>query len=496
MIEKKEKDLLDKMKNQLKDIVKLPEDSFGSEEIKNKDKRPYYLKDIKNNCFNGKASEELKADVRANAIRSSATMIYNTLGDEETHVFIDKNNYSVTKYESQLPGLIGRTKPHLDVELTSVDGNKKIFIEAKCLEWLSSSEKLSCSYLEEKNYGDEHSKIFIDWFKAFVQNEDIEQDEYKSIYTRYNSKQMNIHILGIYNWCKEKKKNKENLPKEINLLNVVWAYDDSEEYQTEELEGLEYCAKANDYFSKFFKDTFNLSFTVEYVRYPDFINRIDWTYKMERRNYIKRYELEKNYISKKDLDLNLNETVKGYAKRVYSLSQLRDTANEYKQDNPDIENLKEKFIKIYNYPENIIPREILKEVYPNLEENFKEEWHEVPEWFYAYYNIKNLKYEASNLGRIRIGNNYLTQDDKYGYKGYLVLSNSKENEDLGIKNHSIEVYKFISAAFLGAPADCHIHHINNNGYECRPENLILLTPRQHSKVHGFFVTGDDRKKYD
>ena len=35
-----------------------------------------------------------------------------------------------------------------------------------------------------------------------------------------------------------------------------------------------------------------------------------------------------------------------------------------------------------------------------------------------------------------------------------------------------------------------IHHINNNGYDCRPDNLIPLRPREHSKAHGFFVSSD------
>ena len=76
--------------------------------------------------------------------------------------------------------------------------------------------------------------------------------------------------------------------------------------------------------------------------------------------------------------------------------------------------------------------------------------------------------------------------------GYL---NDKKTEFTG--NTSKEVYRFIAAAFY--PNYCKVyeekqeydvHHINNNGYDCRPDNLILLTPREHSKAHGFFVSGD------
>ena len=45
------------------------------------------------------------------------------------------------------------------------------------------------------------------------------------------------------------------------------------------------------------------------------------------------------------------------------------------------------------------------------------------------------------------------------------------------------VYKFIALAFLGESEGKEIHHINNNGYDSRPENLIYLTSPDHSRVH-------------
>lgn len=82
--------------------------------------------------------------------------------------------------------------------------------------------------------------------------------------------------------------NKGNLPANIRLLNIVWDYD-CDEYYVEEKEGLEYIGFANLTFRNLF-DELGVKFKVEYVRYSDFLNRVDWTLDMERRNYLKRYE--------------------------------------------------------------------------------------------------------------------------------------------------------------------------------------------------------------
>lgn len=51
---------------------------------------------------------------------------------------------------------------------------------------------------------------------------------------------------------------------------------------------------------------------------------------------------------------------------------------------------------------------------------------------------------------------------------------------------TFNVYKLVAEYWLEKPKDnCeyHIHHINNNGYENTPANLIYLTKEQHLKVH-------------
>ena len=193
--------------------------------------------------------------------------------------------------------------------------------------------------------------------------------------------------------------------------------------------------------------------------------------------------MEKSNNSKdySKFEKNLKAEVTGYNNRKYSLYELSLSANNY-QGNHNSEYrelIQKKYSKIYNCESETIPANLLEEVY-GLSEAFKEIWREVP---------NNKKYTVSNLGRIRLNGVLVYQDDE-NFNGYLKMSKTVEDKDSD--NRSENIYTFVAAAFLpNYKEGMHVHHINNNGYDCRPENLILLTPPQHSKVHGFPVKGDD-----
>lgn len=188
-----------------------------------------------------------------------------------------------------------------------------------------------------------------------------------------------------------------------------------------------------------------------------------------------------------ELDEGLEKTVIGFNNIKYSLYELRNSANNFKTNDPGNyrSEIIKKYSKIYNCKETIIPLNLMEEVY-GLNCDFKEQWVQIPDWFYPMYEIALNNYQVSNLGRIKVNDTILIQE---AYKdGYLVISNN--NRVPGVNNHSVEIYKFVSAAFLGKPDGRDIHHINNNGYDCRPKNLILLKPREHSKAHGKYVSTD------
>lgn len=178
---------------------------------------------------------------------------------------------------------------------------------------------------------------------------------------------------------------------------------------------------------------------------------------------------------------NLEAEVTGYNNRKYSLYELSLSANNYQSNhnNEYRELIQKKYSKIYNCESETIPANLLEEVY-GLSESFKEIWREVPD---------NKKYTVSNLGRIKLNGILVHQDDN-NFNGYLKMTKTVEGKDSD--NRSENIYIFVAKAFFSNYKEgMHVHHINNNGYDCRPENLILLEKDQHLKVHGSPVKGDD-----
>lgn len=188
--------------------------------------------------------------------------------------------------------------------------------------------------------------------------------------------------------------------------------------------------------------------------------------------------------------------IKCYNGRIYTLYELRASANNYKAGDSKLyrEILKKKYSKIYNCSEENIPIELLKEVY-GINEN-KEVWKNLDEF-------KNKNYSVSNYGRIKHLKKLVKQEEHEELSGYLYMCGYLNEDTEFTGNTSIEVYKFISAGFYSYNYKVYetkhtfdIHHINNNGYDCRPDNLIPLRPREHSKAHGFFVSTDTKRNIE
>lgn len=144
----------------------------------------------------------------------------------------------------------------------------------------------------------------------------------------------------------------------------------------------------------------------------------------------------------------------------------------------------------------------IKEKYDESLEVKKEDWKDYPEELLNKLKLeyKTAKYkdiqsiEVSNLGRVRINgkNNVKIQNDK-NQEGILQVTCYH-----GLK----EVYNLVAQTWLEphptenppienvrAEDKCSwsVHHISNNGYDNRPENLIWLKWCDHAKVHPFMI---------
>lgn len=201
-----------------------------------------------------------------------------------------------------------------------------------------------------------------------------------------------------------------------------------------------------------------------------------------------------NKLEYPELNENLEQKVQGYNKS-YTLYELRETANQYSSKVSIFERIKikQQFRKIYNCDKEIIPIDLLKEVY-GKDVNPKEYWLPVP----LYKRVINgePEYSVSNFGRIKHFGILMLQGDMVGKElgGYLVMKDYTRPIDYSFDTTTC-VYRFVAAAFLpNFTKGYQVHHINNNGYDCRPENLIMLKPREHSKAHGFYVYGDKPDK--
>ncbi|MDD6969358.1 MAG: hypothetical protein SPH83_01600 [Treponema sp.] len=84
-------------------------------------------------------------------------------------------------------------------------------------------------------------------------------------------------------------------------------------------------------------------------------------------------------------------------------------------------------------------------------------------------------YEVSNLGRIKIRNVIQRQIDTQGKLGYLVLE----------RYPKVLVYRLVADTYLNRLQEKYyeVHHIDNNGYDCSEDNLILLKKWQHKAIH-------------
>ena len=285
-----EEEILQILKDKLLDVnTKLNEDSFSPLSMikEHPQKAPFYLKNKSDNLYDGLIHD--KIDKRANAIKSSAAMIFNTLGS--TDFFIDGKKYNQIKYEEELKAIKTNDREHnahLDARYVSEEGKEIVFVESKMLEWLSAPKNLARAYLDKNNYFSETgdaTEIFIDFFKSLLQTPKKEDDEGRLVgkFRKYDAIQMTIHILGIYNFYHESGKQYNK----IRLINIVWDDNRFAQYKREVKEAQEFIKLARNVLLPLFDGKFE----IEYIPYSELYEKITFTDK-NRKEYLRRYMLK------------------------------------------------------------------------------------------------------------------------------------------------------------------------------------------------------------
>ncbi len=298
-------ELLDKLKKGLLDVIN-PTDAqklFGRRNAKSKKEKEYYLLDLKSNLYK-LTIPEFKLGKDPDAVRSSAAMIYNTIYsgkliiDNKQFEGFSKDGFSI--YELPFAAIKDdKDSTHtaqLDAGLISENGQDLILFEAKCMEWMSSPKGLKKAYFNEDRYiCKESANIFIPIFDELVYKDKFKKDNgvyvhKPKVYLRYDAIQMMIHCLGIYNWCLLNSGKAKTGLKTIRLINLVWDCKGRKEYEEEEQQGEKFAQYATSCLKEHF-GKMNIDFLVEYLRYSEFLKRVDWTNDIEHRNYLKRYEV-------------------------------------------------------------------------------------------------------------------------------------------------------------------------------------------------------------
>ena len=130
-------------------------------------------------------------------------------------------------------------------------------------------------------------------------------------------------------------------------------------------------------------------------------------------------------------------------------------------------------IPIYEiYNNETLPGEIFRE-YPNNDKHALESFRS----FITSGEISKYRIEISNFGRVKIDDRVQRQyQEDYGY--LKVRINEK---------HSYLVYRFVAETWCNCPAEdtlgkWQVHHIDNNGFDNRPYNLIWVTNEEHKTI--------------
>ena len=185
-------------------------------------------------------------------------------------------------------------------------------------------------------------------------------------------------------------------------------------------------------------------------------------------------------MSKEVPIVNLQKEIIGYNNKRYTIAELRQLCPSYSKIKQHIafekrtHEFRNKYEPIYNSKDDLLENEIWIRLSQKRFENF---------FVSNKARVRWITPEGSII--------FLNQDEDpslQGAIGYLVVDAENKYPEFHNLNRSkyLRTYTLVAMAFHGKQKyeydGIHVHHIDNNGYNCTPENLILLDRDTHFRL--------------
>lgn len=110
--------------------------------------------------------------------------------------------------------------------------------------------------------------------------------------------------------------------------------------------------------------------------------------------------------------------------------------------------------------------------------------------YYVLGHSPQMKKGETNSGSYTKGHKGMQQEDNPNWRGGFVMRNGYKARR--INGRRIYLHRYVMEQKLGRRLSRyeHVHHINHDKLDNRPENLVVLSPKEHASYHANVMWGN------